>query len=568
MIRHPRIRIPVLLSLLCVALLATVPASITHAETIETVIPSDSFIYLKLQNLKACRETIENSEDWQEAATTIAATPNWQPLSQFMQMLPMFTGTDLPSLIETFFGGQVAVTVSAGAEGLIVGLTIENGDKRQAVEETLAKMLNTLRVMSGSQTPTEVGNYEGVTYHTTELDPLRITYGNVGMLLLVGITPGSFEKMVDTYKKSHPAITENPAYQSAVNYFKEDEVLLFVDTAAAQPFIGATLPPPLANQLAAFQTMVCSWDLLRPGGSLQISGTLQADAQGILTPLLQTQPKMRSIQGLSGEEELFFTVAPASSQTLWQLILGGTRTSTDTESAGNFLISVETDVIDAVTGEFAIAGNLSTLEALREHGTNFNTRSVNNKIESIEIEFPEADLGIIFNPDSPSEWQALFSGLLEKLSTEPIRQSNYKGITLNIASIPGILYYGNVNELVVIAFSERRCQSLMDNLLTGETAPNIKKKLDALSAPPTCLFQLNLGKFLSFLADTEEFPWLGQETGISTEKVGNLFTSLAVESDVAQLELTFSSEEMPIDAVARVAPLIFLIGTQGSGSTE
>ena len=568
-----RFRIRSLSALWLVAMLTVMLASTTQAQTIETVIPADSLVYLKLQNLKECREAIENSENWKEAAGIISTSPKWQPMNQFMQMLPMFTGTDIQGLIETFFGGQVAVTVSAGAEGLMVGIAIENEGKLQEAEETLSKLIRTLGGMMGGEIPLDAGNYQGIPYHTAELNTLQLTYGRVDeTFLLVGITPGSFEKMVDTYKKVGNAITENTAYQSVVNNFGGSEMFAFVDMEAAKPFVGTILPPPVSRHLEAFKTLVYSWDLLRPSGSLQLYGTLKEDSQGTLIPLLQEQSEMASIQGLSGEEAIFLAVAPSSSHTIWQMMIRPDRNPAPSrsESMGSFLIPDQADVLGAVTGEFVISADLSTLEALEQHGTKFSTRATDKGIESVEIDFPEADLGIIFKPDSPAKWQTLFSGLLDKIATELPRQFDYKGITFNTAAIPGTLHYGNVNDLFVLAFSEKKCQSIVDNLLTGKPVPTLKKKLEGLSANPAFLLQLNAGGILSIIANAaaEDVGWLSPEMIALAEKTAILFISLAVGADAAWLELTLSSKEKPIDAIARVAPLIFSADMQGGNNTE
>ena len=547
-----------------VVMLMVVLASTTQAQTIETVIPADSLVYLKLQNLKECREAIENSESWKEAAGIISTSPKWQPMNQFMQMLPMFAGTDIQGLIETFLSGQVAVTVSPGTEGLMVGIVIENEGKLQAAEETLSKLIRTLGGMTGGEIPLDEGDYQGITYHTAKLNTLQLTYGRADeTFLLVGITPGSFEKMVDTYKKANNAITENTAYQSVISNLKENEVFAFVNMEMAKPFVGVMLPPPVSNQLETFQTLVYSWDLLRPGGSLQLYGTLKEDSQGTLIPLLQEQSEMASIQGLSGEEAVFLAVAPSSSHTIWQTIIrpDTSTASSRSESMGSFLIPDQADVLGAVTGEFVISADLSTLKALEQHGTKFSTHATDKGIESVEIDFPEMDLGIIFNPHSPAKWQTLFSGFLDKTATEPPRQFDYKGITFNTTSIPGTLHYGNVNDLFVLALSEKKCQSIVDNLLTRKPVSTFKKKVEGLPANPALLFQLNAGGFLSIItnAAAEDVGWLNPEIIALAEKTGVLFISLVVREDAAWLELTLSPEEKPINAIARVAPLIFLV---------
>ncbi len=543
-----------------VAIFTVVLVSATHAQTIETVIPADSFLYLKLQNLQECREAIENSENWQAAAGIISAASQWQDIQQLMQALPMFTGTDIHGLIETFLGSQVAVTVSPGTEGLMVGIVIENSrdgatPPLQKAEQILSQVVVTLSSMAGNPVQPEVENYQGITYHTAQLNTMELTYGRVDEnFLLVGLTSGSFQKMVDVYKTSRESITSNASYRSVAERYGKREVFAYVDAEIGSPYLKVILPPLVGEQLDAFQTLVYSWDLLKPSGSQQLSGTLKENPQGTLISLFQEPSKMQAIQGLSGDEELFLTVAPSSSQTLWQMILGSER---DTPTSGNlrsFLIPDGTDLLGAVTGELVISADSSF--------TNFVPKLIVNsdgeKIKSFGVEFPETNIGLMFHPDSPVKWQALFNSLLEKLSTEPPQQFDYKGMTLNIAAIPGTLYYGSVNELFVIALSKKKCQSIVDNLLTGNPTPIFKKRLEDLPANPGCLFQLNIEKFLPFV-ETEGLPWWRPEIIGFTQKVGVLFAALAVGADAASLELTLSPEEKPIDAIARLAPVIFFV---------
>ncbi|MYK19705.1 hypothetical protein F4055_16305 [Candidatus Poribacteria bacterium] len=531
--------------------------SATHAQTIETVIPSDSFLYLKLQNLQECRVAIGSSENWKAAAGFISAASQWQDIQQLMQALPMFTGADIQGLIETFLGSQVAVTVSPGAAGLMVGIVIENsGNQRQAAEQILSQVVTTLSGMAGNPVQPEVGDYQVITYHTAQLNTLELTYGRVDeTLLLVGITPGSFEKMVDTYKTKGRAITENTAYRPVADKFGKSEVFAYVDVETGGPYLKALLPPVVGKQLDAFQTLVYRWDLLKPGGSQQLSGTLKNGGQGTLISLFQEPSKMQAIQGLSGDEVLFLTVAPSSSQTFWRMLFASERNTTSIdESLRSFLIPDQTDLLAAVTGELVISADISFLEK----PPNFNTGLTGGKIERFKVEFAETDLGLIFNPASPLKWRALFNGLLEKLSTESPQQFDYKGMTFNTAAISGTLYYGSVNELFVIALSEKQYKSIVDNLLTGNPTSSFKRRLEDLPANPACLFQLNIEKLLPFV-ETEGLPWWRPEVIAFTQKVGVLFASLAVGADAASLELTLSPEEKPIDAIARLAPILFFV---------
>ena len=222
-----------------------------------------------------------------------------------------------------------------------------------------------------------------------------------------------------------------------------------------------------------------------------------------------------------------------------------------------------------MTGELVISANLSSLTILEEEKTNFVTQVTNGEIVGFKAEFPEMDLGVIFNPASPAKWQTLFNGLLDTLSTQRSpdglrsllsQQFDYKGRTFNTASIPGTLYYGNVNKLFVLAFSKEKYQSIVDNLLDENPTPLLKKKLERLPANPACLFQLNVEKLLP-LVETEGLPWWRPEIVVFTQKIGVLFAAFAVGGDTASLELTLSRKEKPINAVARLAPIIFFVAT-------
>ena len=109
-----------------------------------------------------------------------------------------------------------------------------------------------------------------------------------------------------------------------------------------------------------------------------------------------------------------------------------------------------------------------------------------------------------------------------------------------------------------MALSEKQWKSIVDNLLVGNPTPIFKRRLEGLPAHPACLFQLNIEKFLP-LVEAEGLPWWRPEIVAFTQKIGTLFASLAVGSDEASLELTFSPEEKPIDAIARLAPILFFV---------
>ena len=248
----------------------------------------------------------------------------------------------------------------------MVGIVIENsGDGAtlplQKAEQILSQVIATVSGMAGNPVQPQARDYQGITYHTAQLNTMELTYGHVDeTLLLMGITPGSFQKMVDVYKTSRASITSNALYRSVAEKYGKREVFAFVDAETGGPYLKAILPLLVGAQLDAFQTLVYSWDLLKPGGSQQLYGTLKNGAQGTLISLFQEPSKMQAIQGLSGDEKLFLTVTPSGSQTLWPMILGSERDTIATAgSLRSFLLPDQTDLLGAVTGELVISADSS-----------------------------------------------------------------------------------------------------------------------------------------------------------------------------------------------------------------
>lgn len=528
----------------------------SQAQMMETTVPADSFFYLQLQNLQACQEEIRNSENWKQTTKIISTLSKWQPMHQFIEMLPTFLGTDIQGLIEVFLADRLAVTVSPGPEGLMVGIVIENKENQhQEAERIFAHFLQTVAEIAGNQTQLVESEYRNIKYSTAKINERQLTYGYLNKtLFLIGITPGSLKKMVDVYKNERDSIVSHSTYRAVSDKFGKNEVFAFVDMHTATPFVKSLLPPLIASELEAFRTLVYSWELLRQGGNQWVYGQLTENYQEGLIPLTPANTNMAITYGLTGQESVFLAVAPSITTRIWQSILGSQldmRTPTE-ESVLSFLIPKQADILAAGTGELAISiADLVHLSTLSENLYSLHVLNSNGVIEDVELDFPAADLGIVFKPNSPMEWEILSNGILENLTSHPRQQFEYKGVIFNMASLPGKLYYGNVKGFFVFAFSEKHVKSIFDNILTTEDNPLLKRRLEQLPIPPISLLQVNLDDYLSIIATEEEvtmFP----------KKIGTLQSSLTVQAGEVWLELTISPQEKPIDAIALLAPMLFL----------
>ena len=530
--------------------------SVPEAQMIETTVPMDSFFYLQLQNLQACQEEIKNSENWKQTTKIISTLPKWQSVNQFIQMLPTFLGTDLQGLIEVFLADKLAVTVSPGPEGLMVGIVVENKrNQHQKADQIFAHLLQTVAEIAGNQTQLGKSEYRDIQYSTAKINEHQLTYGYLNeTLFLIGITPGSFKKMVDVYKNERDSIVANSTYGAVSEKFGKNEVFAFVDMRAATPFVKSLLPPLVASELAAFRTLVYSWEVLRQGGKQWVYGELSENYQEGLIPLRPASTDMSITHGLTGQESFLLAVAPSITTRIWQSILGSqldSETATE-ESVLSFLIPKQADVLAAGRGELAISiADLLDLSSLSENLYSLHVLHSNGVIEAVELDFPAADLGIVFKSNSPVEWEVLFNGILENLTSYPRQEFEYKGVTFNVASLPGKLYYAKVNGFFVFAFSEKHVKSIFNNILAAADNPVFQRRLEQLPMPPISLLQVNLDDYLSVIATEEEatmFP----------KKIGTLQSSLTVQAGEVWLELTISPQEKSIDAIALLAPMLFL----------
>lgn len=536
--------------------------STVHARTIETVIPADSFLYLKLQNLDISREAIEKSDSWKTAAAIITTAPKWQPVNQFMQTLLVSLDTDIQGFIETFLTDEVALTVSQGAEGVMIGLVVQNTDKTQAAEQMFVKLTQNFADMVGSQIPLSKADYQNTHYYTVQINEQEFSYGSVGDLFLIGSPTDSFKKMIDVYKTEKASIIDNPAYLSVGDTHQESEIFAFVDVSMASFYLKSLLPSAINGELEAFDTLVYSWELLRPGGRQRLYGQLNPSRQDTLISHLKTDMSTQTTQGLSGTEELFLACPPSTASVLWQAILG---TRKDFSSAINRFLFPPPDALQtALAGELCLVIDISNVKLHSSHLLSYDLNQTQGIVNALKIDFPELNVGFIFKPDTPQKWQEVFNQFLKKMTVHSRRQTDYRGITCNAVSIPGTLYYGNIavseNEFFLLAFSEQQFKTMINNLLAVTPMGDLQQQLAAFTTPPAGLVQLNLGASVN--AAAQDNPWITPEVVRLTKEIEALLASLVVQEDTAWIEIAHAPDEKGIDVMGKLAPLVFLMITQ------
>ena len=543
-----KLHICLLLPLWILTLLPALLAPTVQAQTIESVIPAESFLYLKIQNLGTCQEIIETSDSWKTASHIIPAYEKWLPVQQFMQMLSMSLGTDIQQILETFLGNQIAITVSHASEGLMIGLVIQNVDKTQAAEQIFSKLSVTLKGM-GSEVNISEDTYRDIHYHTLQRNEQQLSYGSVGDFFLIGTPVDSFKKMVDIHKKQDASLLSNPKYRALVETYGNSDFFAFVDVTTAAPILTLLLPPIMARELTAFETLGFRWELLRTGGGLRFFGQLKSETETFLISRLVTETVRQTRMGVSGTEDIFVALAPSIAPMFWQMFLEGF--SSDVRS---FLFPSAVDWQAALVGELTLSADVSSFFSRNRYIVD---KPDGNQIASVHIDFPPANFGILLKPNAPKELRSLFNGFIEKISIpERRRQADYKGITMNTDSIPGTLYYGNIKDFFLLTFSEQQFQTMVDNVLNETHTNDLQLQLALMNAQPTALLQIKLGPFVNAIAAAT--PWLTEQAAGPTRQIGAHLVSLSLQEKTVSLNIAHAQNEKGIEVVGQLAPTLFL----------
>ncbi len=149
---------------------------------------------------------------------------------------------------------------------------------------------------------------------------------------------------------------------------------------------------------------------------------------------------------------------------------------------------------------------------------------------------------------------------LEKKTAMPEhrQQADYKGITMNTDSIPGHLYYGNINDFFLLTFSQQQFQKMVDQVLneTHTDTEDWQAQLGLIDAQPTTLLQIKIGPFVEAIAAAT--PWLTEQAAGTTRHIGTHRVSLSLQESTVSLDIAHARNEKGIEVVGQLAPTLFL----------
>ena len=537
----------------CIALLAVFPS---NAAKIDEFIPADTIFYATILDLEVVWAAIDGSENWRSFFNEPSIQPQINEFNQAMQIMELLLGINPLGLVEVF-GHQMTLTIFPGTPEPMIGVVVNTDGAIREVERIVTGLGLIARMDSSNRVEPYAGKYQEIEYHIAQIDQWSLTYGFVDEFLVVGITPGSFGALIDTYKKQRKSIRSHAGFRQIYEEFSGEQAFAYINVDAALPFITADMNERELREfndwgLDSLQTLVCRLSLLDVGDGIQLYAQVKPSrGTGILGLLLQEGQRMQSIQGLSGTEDFFIALSLSSSESVLRAIEMLATVANDLGGFYNGIaaieellnLDVEEDIVGALTGEIALWGNFS------------------DEPESMDalIDLVELDAAIVIGLKNQVKWNA-FLDSIQNVVNLSIQQYEYKGTTLHQLLLPPeaptiTARYGQIKNLFLIGFSDERLESVVNNTLTEQAESAFEKRIKLLPSNPIFLLQLKLDRFLLAVMASENKSIQLSSDAVQRINGTDAFASLSVKGNEVWLKIGIPSEET-IEVLGKVAALI------------
>ena len=533
-------------SKICCVILLLVTITVANAAKVEDFMPKESVLYVKLQDLDEVYGEIEISENWEKALALLPDVADWEEMQQGLLMVQGFLGSDLLSVIETV-GYRTALAMWLDeANSAQTGIVIHSGGNLDKLQQ-LTKIVSGLLGMGGENTlRLDAGVYQRVRYNAIERFNSIVKYGFVDDFLVIGAGEGSFERLMDTYRTDLPSIQQNQEFAEALEKVGSGEAIVFANVPTVLPVIG--LAEWERRNLATFQSVFGRLNLLETGSFLQVVGKFSPDLpENEIGLFLKEGQTLTTLNALSSEDDLFVAVAPSILEGVWEFA----RIEMEKDATGDLYeaISFVEGLLNLDLEEGIMAGLMGELAMSIRDFTRFDPES------GFRVEFDgtftfdgngaETDGGIIFNPRNRMKWNQVGNSL-SNLHNASVSQTEYKGTM--VSEVASTIYYGEINGLFLMGFSEDQICALIDGVKQKKKPPYLKQ----LPKTPTAFAQLNLAHAL----EMEKGSPPTDKILVDAKEIPLLLAWLSVEDDVALLEMTLSEKETPIETLAKLVPFL------------
>lgn len=532
----------------CGVVLLLLTTSLAHAARVPDFIPKESVLYLQLQDIDGVYSEIEVSENWEKTLALLPdVVPDWQEVKQRIAMAQGVLSTDLPSVLETV-GYRTALGVWLDqANAPQIGLVIHSGGNLSELQR-FTKIVEGLVGMSGESTwHPNAGEYKRTPYNMMEMDGNVVKYGFVGEFLVLGAGEGAFEKLMDTYRKDAPSIRKNPEFAETSKKFGSGVVTAFADISYALSLMG-DLDDVNRERLAIFESLFVRINLLDKGPLLQVDVQFNPNLpDNEIGLFLKKGATLKTANALSVGDDLFVAMAPSILESVWALLRNEIHKNADNETyaaiaflEGFLNLNLEEDVMAGLTGEIALSV---------PDFTNFDPQA----LENMNVEFDgnfQLDAGsvetggtIVFSPTNRMKWNRIGNSL-SNLQNVSISQRDYNGTT--VSGLDSSIYYSEVKDLFLLGFSEENVYGLVDSIKKDTQPPYLKR----IPKTPVAFAQLNVARAL----EIEKGAPPADRVLVSSKEIAPVLAWISVEDGEASFEIVLSSEETPLETLAKHFP--------------
>ena len=515
---------------------------LVHAAEVEDFIPKDIILYLKLQDIDEIYGEIEISENWEKALALLPEVAEWQEIQRGLAMLQGVLGTNPLGIIETV-GYRTALAVWLDeANSAQTGIVIHSGGNFDQLQQLTKIVEGVLGLDTANTLRLDAGVYQRVRYNALERFNSIVKYGFVDDFLVIGAGEGSFEKLMDTYRTDLPSVEQNKEFAGTLEKIGSGEVIIFANVPSILPVAG--LAEGERRNLATLQSVFGRINFLETDSFFEVAAQLTPNLpENEIDLFLKEGQTLKTLNALSGEDDLFVAVAPKVAKSLWKFVpTNDAAERTISFFEGLLNLDFEEDVRVGLTGELAVSvPDLTRFDAEALSGFRFEFDGT----IAFDTGDTQTDGGIIFNPSNEIKWNQVVNSL-SNLQNASVSQTEYNG--RRVSKVASNIYYSDIDGLFLVGFSEEQIYKLIDGIKQKKKPPYLKQ----VPKTPTTFAQLNLARVLELEKGTPP----ADKLIVDSKEIPLLLGWLSVEDGTALLEVKLSEKETPIEMLAKLVPFL------------
>ncbi len=521
---------------------------LSHAAKVTDFIPKDSVAYLQINDLGEIYNEIKMSETWKKDLEPLIGEELRRNIQNGLMLAQNIISADVYTVIETLgyqVGGAMWLDETGNQQG---GIVVHSGGNLAELKR-FTKIATGLLGLSEGILTLDAGEHRKVKYDTLQMPDFLLAYGFVGDFLVVGIQENSFEQLIDTYRKKSDSIKRNESFVQTSKAMETGQVNMYLDFGDVLPYLDG-IDEETRVQVEVISNVSAVLNLLEKGPILQLQTKIDPDrSESYISRFLKEGKELSTLKSISGDEDLFVSIAPGILNTVWELINEELENS-ETDDAfalityleGMLNLNFDEDVVAGLTGEIALTvNNLSLFEPSSIENLNLEL------FESFQIDAGNVHTngGIIFNSSNTDKWKQIKNSL-SNIQNTSVSKINYKDTDISIFATN--IYYSEKDGLSLLSFSDEQMFSLIDGLENKRKISFMKQ----VPKKPLAFAKLNILKVLELVSEGEITI---NEDEIDTE-ISPLLAWINVKENTVMLEVMVSDKESPLEVLLKLVPFL------------